>query len=159
MNFRYPLFTYIVRTAGLLAILACILFLMEMAEINIYWLIGFSLIFFAAIFITTITPIFTKHEINANGILLKQGIFFKASFPFLHIEAVETYGMKPSILGLVSTRSKIVLASGNKGLVKIKLNHRRRFGWLLLRQADEIIIDLEEPEDFVKMANEHLNSL
>lgn len=132
---------------------------MGMAEININWLIGFSIIFFMAILITTITPIFTKHEIDANGILLKQGMIFKASFPFSHIETVEIYGIKPNIFGLISTRSRIILASGNKGLVKIKLNHKRRFGWLLLRQTDEIIIDLEKPEDFVKLANEHLNSL
>ena len=158
MNFHYPRFTYIVRTAGLLAILACIIFLMGMAEINIYWLLGFALIFFIAILITTITPIFTQHEINANGILLKQGMIFKASFTLLHIEAVEIYSLKLSVLDMVSFRKRIVLASGTKGLVRIKLNHKRRFGMLLLRRADEIIIDLEKPEEFVKLANEHLNS-
>ena len=156
MNFRYPTFTYIIRTAGLLAILACIIFLMGMAEININWIMGFALVFFMAILITTITPIFTQHEIDANGILLKQGMIFKASFPFSHIEIVEIYGMNSSILGLISTRKKIVLASGNNGLVMIKLNHRKRFGMLLLRKADEIIIDLEKPEEFVKLANENL---
>lgn len=158
MNFRYPLFTYIIRTAGLLAILACILLVIGNADIQIIWLLGFSLAFFMAILITTITPMFTQHEINANGILLKQGMIFKASFPFLHIEAVETYSVKPSIFGLVSSKNRIILASGNKGLVKIKLNHRRRFGMLMLRRADEIIIDLEKPEDFVKLANENLSA-
>ncbi len=123
MNFRYPKFTYIVRTAGLLAILVCLLFLMEMAEINIYWLLGFSLIFFTAILITTITPIFTQHEINANGILLNQGVIFKASFTFSHIEAVEIYSLKLNVLDLVSFRKRIVLASGTKGRVRIKLKH------------------------------------
>ncbi len=156
MNFRYPRFTYIIRTAGLLAILACILFLMEMGEINMNWLLGFSLIFFMTVLITTITPIFTRHEIDTDGIILKQGVGFKVSFPFSHIEAVEIYGIRPGIFGLVSSRSRILLASGNKGLVRIKLNHKRRFGMLLLRRADEIIIDLEKPEEFVKLANEQL---
>ncbi len=131
---------------------------MEMAEININWLMGFSLTFFMAILITTVTPMFTHHKIDANGILLKQGMIFKASFPFSNVEVVEICGMKFSIFNLVSIRNKIVLASGIKGLVRIKLNHKRRFGMLLLRRADEIIIDLEKPDEFVKLANEHLNS-
>ena len=130
---------------------------MEMAEINLAWLLGFALVFFMAVLITTVTPMFTQHKIDGSGILLRQGTIFKASFPFSHVEIVEIYSMKFNIFTLVSTRNKIILAGGVKGLVRIKLNHKRRFGMLLLRQADEIIIDLEEPEEFVKLANEKLS--
>lgn len=158
MKFRYPRFMFAIRAIALLTVLACLIYLMNNAELQSTWLFGFVLIFVLAIIITLITPMFTQHEINTDGILLKQGLVFKASFQFLHIETVEIYSIKPGIFGLTPARNRIVLASGNKGLVKIKFDHKRRFGMLLLRQADEIIIDLEKPEEFVKLASEKLNS-
>ena len=137
-----------------MGILACILYLMGLAEISMTWLMGFSLIFIATITIAYITPIFTQHEINSQGITIRQGAIFNTLFTFQQIESVEVHNSRTGILGL--RRSRIVLASGNNGLVMIKLNHRKRFGMLLLRKADEIIIDLEKPEEFVKLANENL---
>jgi len=159
MKFGYPKTMFIIRAVAMLAILACILFIMNMAGIDHCWLLGFAGIFMAAMLITVVSPLFTWHEIDTDGIRLRQGMILKTCFPFLHIESVETHTMRSGILGLIPTRRRIVLASGSVGLVRIKLNHRRRFGMLLLRQADEIIIDLEEPGEFVRMANERLDEL
>lgn len=158
MKFRYPIQMFIIRALATLAILGYILFMMNTARINYSWLLGFALFFIAAVLITMVTPMFTQHEIDTNEIMLGQGMIFKAVFPLSQIEAVDIYSRKPGIFGLFSTRGRIVLASSNKGLVRIKLNHKRRFGMLLLRQADEIIIDLEKPEEFVKLANEYLST-
>jgi len=158
MKFSYPKQMFAIRAMALLAMLACILLIMGNADIQIIWLLGFALSFVMAVFITTITPMFTQHEIDADSIKLNQGAVFKTRFLFSDIETVEIYCIKPKIISLLSTKNKIVLASGNKGLVKIKLNHKRRFGMLLLRKADEITIDLDKPEEFVKLANEHLET-
>lgn len=158
MEFRYPRQMFAIRAMALLAILACILFIMVIADTNTGWLLGFSAIYMMAALITTITPMFTRHELDSDGIRLRHGLVFNTSFSFGHIETVESFARGAGLLGPAPRRGRIVLASGNKRLVRIKLNHSRRFGMLLLRQADEIIIDLEKPDEFVKLANQYMMS-
>ena len=141
-----------------MGILACILYLMGLAEVSMAWLMGFSIVFIITIFIAYITPMLTQHEINREGITIRQGAIFNSIFTFHQIDSVEVHMSKVGFFGLVSKRNRIVLASGINGLVMIKLNHRKRFGMLLLRKADEIIIDLEKSEEFVKLANENLTT-
>ena len=147
---------FAIRAVTFLAILACILYLMELAEISMAWLMGFSLIFIVTIIIAYITPMLTKHEINNDGITLRQGLIFNTNFHFHLIDSVEAHTSNIGILGQTSKRGRIILASGNNGLVIIRLNHKKRFGMLLMRQADEILIDLEKPEEFVKLAKENI---
>lgn len=159
MKFRYPRLMFAIKAVVFLAILACILYFMGLAEVSLAWLMGFSFVFCLTVFIAHITPMLTQHEINSKGITLRQGMIFNDGFAFGHIKNVEIHASGGGFFGPVSKRNNIILASGNKGLVTVRLNHKKRFGMLLLRRADEIIIDLEKPEEFVRLANEHLNSL
>ena len=134
MKFQYPRLMFGIKAMAFLAILICILYLMEMAEVSVAWLAGFSVIFILTILIAYITPMLTQHEIDSNGITLRQGLIFNTSFPFHLIESAEPYTSNVGFLGVISRRGRIVLANGSKGLVIIKLNHMKRFGMLLLRR-------------------------
>ena len=158
MKFSYPKLMFTIRAIAFLAILACILFIMGMGDINNTWILGFAGIFIMAILIAHVSPIFTQHEVSKEGIRLRHGILFNEIFPYSHIETVEIHASKTGFLGPISRRHRIVLASGKNRLVRIKLNHKKRFGMLLLRKGDEIIIDLEKPEKFVKFAKEFLEA-
>jgi hypothetical protein len=100
----------------------------------------------------------TRHEITGEGIILRQGLLFTAVFPFEKIESVELSNTRLWAFGLfqAGARDRIVLASGNTNLVEIKLREKRRFSLLLWRSSKEIIIDVEKPGEFVRLANEKL---
>ena len=147
---------FAIKAVVFLAILACILYLMGLAEVSLAWIMGFSFVFCLTVFIAHITPMLTQHEINSNGIILRHGMIFNDSFAFSHIKSVEVHVSSGGFFGPASKRDNIVLASGSRGLVTVLLNHKKRFGMLLLRRANEIIIDLERPDEFVKLANEYI---
>ncbi len=158
MKFSYPKIMFIIRTMTFLAILTCILFLISMGWISNVWLMGFSGVFILAILVAHTSPMFTQHEISNEGIRLKHGLNLNTIFPYDHIETVEIHTSKIGFLGPISRRNRIVLASGKNGLVRIKLNHKKRFGMLLMKKGDEIIIDLDKPDEFVKLANNFLET-
>jgi hypothetical protein len=85
-------------------------------------------------------------------------LLFRTLIPFAEIESVAPYRARLWAFGLfpAGARGRIVLASGNRNLVEIKLNRKIRFNYLLWRSSAEIIIDLVKPDEFVKMANEGL---
>ena len=157
MKYHYPRLMFAIKAMAFLAILACIIYLMGLAEVSLAWQMGFSIIFVITIFIAFITPMLTRHEINNDGITIRQGAIFNTCFHFHLVDKVELQSSSTGLFGQVSGRGKIVLATGNKNMVRIKLNHKKRFGMMLMRKADEIIIDLEKPEEFVNLANEHLD--
>jgi len=155
MKFPYPRLHFGIRFFLLLGMLASLLFILGIPGTDRIWLAVFGLLFFIAISIVTLTPMMTQHEITGEGIILRQGVLFRATFSFGEIESVELSQARLWILGLFPTgaRGRIVLANSNRNLVSIKLKTRRRFGMLLLQSANEIIIDLEKPGNFVELAN------
>lgn len=159
MKFTYPRLHFAIRFFVLLGLLVCILLLMTIPDMNWAWLVIFSAVFFTAITIVTFSPMLTVHEINETEIILRQGLLFTATFTFSAIESIESIQTRLWAFGLfpAGARGRIVLASGNRNLVSVKLKNRKRFGLLLWRSSKEIIIDLERPDEFVKLANEKLN--
>lgn len=158
MEFRYPKLQFIVRFFLMMIMLVGLTFLLMIPDAGSVWPAAFAAVFFVAAAVTTLSPIFTSHELTDEGILLRHGLLFRTSFPFSDILAVESFSARLWAFGVMpaGARGRIVLASGNSGLVSVKLKERRRFGMLLLRSSDEIIIDLDRPDEFVKMANEKL---
>ena len=158
MKFSYPKLQFGIRFLLLVGILAPLLLVMRVPEIDNVWLGVFGIIFFIAISLVTLTPMLTRHEITDEGIILRQGLLFKSAFRFKEIETMELFQPRSWAFSLfqADAKGKIVLASGNRNLVKIKLRNKRRFGLLLWRSSKEIIFDVNKPEDFVKLANEML---
>ena len=159
MKFRYPRVQFLIRFLALSAILAALLFLLMQPGASMLWLLCFCAVFIAAIAAVAVTPMFTCHEISPDGIVLRQGILFSAMFPFSEILDVQRHQAPLWSFGFVprGVKGRIVLANANRNLVSIKLKERRRFGMLLMRSADEIIIDLEKPDEFVRMASDKSN--
>lgn len=153
MKFAYPHHMFAVKGLAMLAMLACIVYLLGAAGIDMLWLIVFSVVFCIMVFVLFFSPFFTEHEIEGDGIILRQGLIFSISLPFARVERVGEFKAGTGPLGPVSRRGRIVIASTARNLVTIKLDHKRRFGMLMLRKADEIIIDLNEPDEFIKLAN------
>jgi hypothetical protein len=161
MKFPYPRQHFFIRFMALTTMLALAIYMLwtptlpEMAAIR---LAGFGAICFLAIGILTLTPLFTSHEMNDIGIHLRNGLNFNISIRFEDIASVEEIGSRPWTFGLLpsASRGRVILANGNRNLVSIKLSASRRFRSLLGRSFDEIIIDLVNPDEFVKMANKKL---
>ena len=114
MRFRYPRLMFAIKAVVFLAILACILYFMGLAEVSLVWLMGFSFVYCLTVFIAHITPMLTQHEINSKGITLRQGMIFNDGFAFGHIKSVEIHASSGGFFGTVSKRDNIILASGNK---------------------------------------------
>lgn len=153
MKFAYPRLHFIIRTAFLFALLACMMiFTIAFSDIGMFWPVLICILFFIFILITNVSPIFTAHELTENGITLRNGILFSRSFNFNEIMKIER--TRPSL-----KFGKIKLASGTAGLVSIKLKSKTRFNSFLFRTSDEIIIDLVRPDEFVRMANQNSSQI
>lgn len=158
MNFPYPRLQFGIRTLIFSALLAINIYILAAPAVDALWLAGFVVISFLAIVLVSATPLFTTHEIDDEGIRLRQGLLLDVMLPFEEVESVSelqtkiwTWGMLP-----LGARGRIVLANGNRNLVSITLKKGRRFPMLLWRSGKEIIIDLVNPSEFVKFANAKL---
>lgn len=161
VKFAYPRVQFLIRTLTLSALLVCILiFTLTFSDV-LFWLSLFIFIFLLMIILTNLSPLFTEHEVDGQSIRLRQGILFSTQIPFSEVEGIERRAQPLWRLGVLRsrTRGRIVLASGNSGLVIIKLKARRRFRSLLFKNGDEIIIDLRRPDEFVRLVNERLSKV
>lgn len=158
MDFPYPRLQFGIRFCVMTCLLAAMLYLLAIPDTDRAWLAFFGIVFFLAIALTTLTPMTTGHEVSDGGIVLRQGLLFRESIPFRDIRSVQRLETRLWAWGLfpAGSWSRIILASGNRNLVEIKLKEKRRFGMLLWRSSGEIIIDLVNPDEFVKLANEKL---
>lgn len=152
---------FLIRTLTLSALLVCILLFTLTFSDALLWLSLFIFIFLLMIILTNLSPLFTSHEIDDRGIRLRQGILFSTRIPYSEIEKIERRTDPLWRLGLIRSRMRyrIVLASGNGGLVIIRLKTRRRFRSLLFKTGDEIIIDLNRPDEFVRTVKGRLSKV
>lgn len=159
MDFRYPRIHFAIIFLVLSTILAGSMLLLSRPGIDPFWLYSFGALLFLLVCAYALSPMATRHSVSDASITLCQGIHFKADIPFAEIQSVSRLEARVMTFGMVplGSRGRIVLAGGNRNTVSIKLKRKRRFGQLLWRSSDEIIIDLVEPDRFVKLANERLN--
>lgn len=160
VKFAYPRSQFLIRTLVLSAMLAFIVaFALTLRGMNWFWPAVFFFIFFSFIIITNISPLFTKHQLDGEAVTLRQGLLFHSRLLFSEIESVEKQDHPLWKFAVPSSRarSRIVVASGNRGLVLIRFKARKRFKSLLFRSATEIIIDLENPDRFIESVRERLS--
>ena len=160
VHFSYPHRQFIIKTVALLAMLLCTLVLLNViSSVDWEWSLLFTVLFAAGILLVGISPMLTRHEITLEGIRLRQGLLFSATFLFPEIMEVrrENDPLWTMVVPLLGKKGRIVLAGSNQGLVVITLKKKQRFGSLLFRSGDKIIIDLVKPDEFVRLANERLS--
>ena len=158
--FSYPHRQFIIKTVALLAMLLCTLVLLNViSSVDLEWSLLFTALFGAAIFMVVVSPLLTRHEITADGIRLRQGRLFSVTFRFPEIIEVriENDSLWTMVVPLLGKKGRIILAGGNQGLVVITLKKKQRFGSLLFRSGNRIVIDLLRPAEFVSLANERLS--
>jgi len=158
-KFPYPRRQFLIRAINLLVMLVVFfIFTLTLSDLGWLWPSLFFIIFLITIIITTITPLLTAHEVGPEGLILRQGLLFKACFAYAELEGVEKQEESMWALGMPVSRSRgrITIASGNRGLVLIKLKQSKRFHSLLYRSGNELVIDLVSPERFIEEVNERL---
>lgn len=157
-EFGYPKRQFAIRALALYCMLAAALVFIALSKVSLFWIIILFFIFFIFIFITNVSPLFTGHELAADSIMLRQGFVFSARLPFSNVEKVELHPepLWTFVIQRRKVKGRIIMAGGNAGLVVIKLKKGRRFGALLFRFGSELVIDLKQPEEFVKLVNEKM---
>jgi|GEM_PF-3264373 len=152
-RFAYPRTHFIIRSVFLFALLASMMvFTLVFSDIGLLWPSLLLFIFTIFILLTNVSPIFTRHEITDDRIILRNGILFTGSFTIDEIASV-TPSQRTFRFG------RIKLASSTSNLVSIKLKSKRRFKSILFRTSDEMIIDLIRPDEFVHLANQRLSQV
>jgi uncharacterized protein YhhL (DUF1145 family) len=97
-----------------------------------------------------VSPFLTKHSIDADGIVLRQGWHFKVRIPIDKVKAINLIDLAPKdrSLFISQTRGILNITSKKRELVSIKLRRRQRFAVVFWRRADEIIFDVADREGF-----------
>jgi len=161
-KFNYSHFLFHFRTIYISVFFVSMFVLLATMTIDmtIYFII-FAILFILSIFLFGISPLMTFHELGPSGIVLRQGVLFKIELEWNDICSVERQEDKRLGLGLTSTLGKpvIPLTTLKNNLILIKLNQPIRFSTVLWKKADEIMIDVNEPDIFVKRAEEHLEPI
>ncbi len=104
--------------------------------------------------------LFTRHAIGMRGIRVRMGLLFDETISWAEVARVESYPAKlPWFLGygvrLGFGASPVFVVSAHDRLVRIMLKSKRRMPWsALFTQKDEIVLNVDEPDRFVKAAGE-----
>lgn len=154
MKFPYSKFHFIVRFAALDTMLLVLLMVLSTPDVDMALLWGFGGLALALVALALLSPLLTHHEITETEIILRQGIWFRATIPFSEVALVEP--VEIPVFSNAGIKGRIILTGTRRKLVSIKLKNRMRFSQLLWRSSDEIIIDITDPEGFVKAATRKL---
>ena len=158
-KFNYSHFLFHFRTIYISVFFVSIFIILAMMTIDmtIYFII-FAILFILNVFLFGISPLMTSHELGPSGVVLRQGILFKIELGWDEISSVERLEDRGLGLGLTSIarRSLIPLTTQKHNLVLIKLNQPMRFSSVLWKKADEIMIDVNDPDIFIKRTEEYL---
>ena len=159
-KFNYNHYLFHFRTIYISVFFASIFVMLAMMTIDmsVYFII-FAILFILSIILFGISPLMTSHELGPSGIVLRQGILFKIELGWDEIRSVERQEDKKLGIGLTATLGKpvIPLTTQKQNLILIKLNQPIRFSSVLWKKTEEILIDVNDPDIFVKRAVEHLD--
>jgi hypothetical protein len=160
VRFNYPKAQFIIRFLAIGTMLSIVVAVLWVPETDRFWPAAFLALGISASFLVALGPALTAHEVGDAGVILRQGPVLRLSLDFCNIESVEPVAMRLWAFWLFpagATRGRLVLASGSRNLVSIKLRKKMRFPQLLWRTSDEIIIDLVEPDAFVREVRARLD--
>lgn len=157
IDFNYSLTLFKMRCLFLSIFFIGVLFFLVL-NATLLWLIIFIVLFILAIILVGISPMLTKHSINVNHLNLRQGLLFNAKIPWTKIESIDVvefeswrYGVSASLF-----KARIFIATRKFNLISIKMRQKKRFKSVLWKLADEIIIDVNEPDMFISEAMKYL---
>jgi hypothetical protein len=96
------------------------------------------------------SPFLTKHSIEADQIVLRQGWHFKVRIPIDNVKTIASIDEAPKDRSLFIARSRGILniTSSKRDLISLKLRRPQRIASVFWRRADEIIFDAVDREGF-----------
>jgi hypothetical protein len=95
-----------------------------------------------------LSPMLTKHSLNDDELVLRQGILFKTVIPLASIKAVERWenGPRKSGVYLVTKRKELFVTSRRTNLIIIHLRKPQRIGMAFARMAESVTFDCLEAD-------------
>lgn len=134
-----------------------VLLLLQAMYIDPVYVLFFIALLVAFIILFGISPLFTDHWVTLSRLILRQGIYFKASIPYDNIRSVdETDEMAKVGVKFYLFGRKVFVTTSRNGLVSIKLKRPMRFTLILGKLADEVIVNVDNPREFVSSLKERI---
>lgn len=153
-DYNKKMFYFIIMLLFLSLIL--LLFVMiVIVPVDIMWIAIITILFISILLVFGVSPLLTKHEIAEDKIILKQGLYFKAVVPIDNIKDVEPTKINARI-GIKFSLTKLILyvTTSRIGLISMKLKKQMRFGYAWWKKTDEIILNVDNPEEFIRLVEE-----
>jgi hypothetical protein len=104
------------------------------------------------------SPFWTEHSIDGEGIILRQGWHFRIRVPLENVKAINFIDEVPKRLGIfvAQSRGTLNITSSNQGLVSLKLRRPQQFASVFWRKADMIVLDVKDREGFRRALEKEL---
>ncbi|MCK4445409.1 MAG: hypothetical protein KAW09_12750 [Thermoplasmata archaeon] len=128
-------------------------------DVPLEWMIGILALFFIYLVLSALSPFLTSHTLSSRELVVRQGLYFKATIPIDDIRSVGVTdefvftGVKFAVM-----EQKIYVTGSRHGLVSIELERQRRFAFALGKLAKVIIIDLKNRQEFVEFLTQQLEA-
>lgn len=143
VDFAYRRVGFVLTTA-LLSIVAAfmIIFFADIGS-DVYIMSLVVVLSLAMVFLYGIAPMLTKHSLDNDDLVLRQGVFFKATIPRSSIVKVERIEQGPLRTGayLVIGKKSLFVTSRRNDLIRIRLRQPQRFGTAFGRMAETVTFD------------------
>ncbi len=156
-EFDYEHILFFIRSVYISVLFISIIAIVAISFPDMLYVGLFIVLYIIYLIMFGISPILTRHGISDDRMVLRQGFLFKIEIPWDDILKVERadalslgYGVTPSL-----RKPIISMATSKSNSVKIKLKEARRFKSVMGKLADEIMIDVNEPDRFIEKAMEH----
>ena len=110
----------------------------------------------AIILVMGVSPLMTAHEISESRLSLRQGWYFHIGIPLQYIGKAERIDNRNYGMGLSYTKKlrRLCVLTLDRNLVRIELNNDVIVRMLGFRRiVGEIIVNVNEPDSFVKALN------
>lgn len=118
----------------------------------------FSILLLGAIIVLVwgISPLTTDHQLDSQGITLRQGWYFKATIPLDLIEGVERVEKGPLRTGVFFKiiRSTLYVTTRRTDLIFLHLKREKRFSWALGKRTDKVIFDTKDNRRSIRLIND-----
>ena len=139
-----------------------ILLLVGMVFLNLFVSLSFgfdfisttmaALISIILVLVIGISPIVTNHALTDNELVLRQGWYFRSIIPLDDIRSINVLDRGPRRTGIFFDfkGTSLYVTTQRHNLIRLTLNHPRRFNWALGKKTDQVIFDSLDQRVFLK---------
>jgi hypothetical protein len=98
------------------------------------------------------SPILTNHALTENDLVLRQGWYFRSIIPRDEILSINVLEKGPRRTGVFFDfrGTSLYVTTQRHNLIRLTLNHPRRFNWALWKKTDQIVFDSLDQRMFLK---------